>query len=323
MFAQNPAYVAYESLLKRLHRLITEGKEDSEEAEAIREAMGMPFLHLKKEEKERLNHLSSDLYQLQGDEVYEPVTDPAVRTETFMRDAVNEAHAHKDWEKLLSLLRKGPDYLAPHQLAFLRANAYGNLGHTDTALLFMQYASEKEPQNAFYTTEVLRLLCDLEHTEEAIAQAYYCLSDANSQPNGLILSALVLYGSTENQLMEDANPIYHQIIKTLKRATYQVQASSILPPELISDAYLLLGYVYDALSQHTDAYAAYANALEWNRDNSAASEALRLLDQQKVDTSEKASGLLGWREPPTQHIGPLPKLHDHAEGKSAQMALAA
>ena len=41
-FGENPAYVAYESLLKRLHQLIRAGQGDSEAADQIRDAMEEP-----------------------------------------------------------------------------------------------------------------------------------------------------------------------------------------------------------------------------------------------------------------------------------------
>ena len=66
-FADNPNYVQYESMLKDLHRLIAEGKGDSDEADALREAMDVPWRALSSEEIDRLNRLSSDLYILHGD----------------------------------------------------------------------------------------------------------------------------------------------------------------------------------------------------------------------------------------------------------------
>ena len=68
-FVDNPYYVEYESLLKRLHKLNADGQGDGEEARILREEMDRPLQELTPEEIERLNNLSSDLYMLQDKEV--------------------------------------------------------------------------------------------------------------------------------------------------------------------------------------------------------------------------------------------------------------
>ena len=203
MFAENPTYVAYETLLKRLHRLIAEGKGDTDAADIVREEMEIPFRQLSKPERDRLNQLSGDLYQLQDDEVYEPVDDPAERTRERMASVLQAARQRNDHEAVLSLLRKGPDFLAPHLIATLRSHAYGELGHLDTALIFQQYASQQEPHRADYKEFVLADLWRLGRRHEAVGQAYICIADASSTPQALMLSAYVLYASAEGGSSED------------------------------------------------------------------------------------------------------------------------
>lgn len=282
MFASNPAYVAYETLLKRLHRLIAEGKGDTDAADVVREAMELPFRWLSKAERTRLNQLSGDLYQLQDDEVYEPVDDPDERTRERMEPAIYTALEQNDSETLLALLRKGPDFLPSHQIAYLRSIAYERLGHLDTALLFMQYVSEMQPQRALDKGRVLDLLNNLGRTEEAVAQAYVCIADFSSEPNALIIAAFVLYRSVSSAdySLEGSKPAYEHIIAALQRALKDVKPSNSLPPQLISSAWLVLGYAHEDLGQYAETRAAYNQALQWNPANESAAEALASLDAQ-------------------------------------------
>lgn len=166
-FADNPYYIEYENLLKKVHFLIAQGKGDSAEADALRDEMGKPEQELSHEEIMRLNGLSADLYMLQDDEIFEAHDG----TQEQLREDLSAAWERSDWETLLALLRKGPRFLPQDRLAYLRARAYAALGHLDTALLFARFAAEQNPQNAFYRLAVLDLLLKLHRNEDALAQA--------------------------------------------------------------------------------------------------------------------------------------------------------
>jgi hypothetical protein len=161
MFAANPNYLEYEDLLKELHRLIAEGKGDSDEADNVREIMEWPERKLTREELDRLEGLSADLYMLQDNEVFEPLEpgeDPAERTPDRLMQRLRDAWAQADAETSLAVMRLGPLPLAQAQIAYLRAEAYEQLGHPDTALLFANYAVQLAPQNEIYKLRALRLL---------------------------------------------------------------------------------------------------------------------------------------------------------------------
>src|SRR5579871_6740661 len=158
-FAENPNYVRSESLLKDLHRLIAEGKGDSDEADTLRDAMDIPWRTLSREEIDRLNGLSSDLYMLQNDEMYEQY-DSSEWTEDRLRYEIGTAlkrRTQQDWERLLALLRKGPTFMPQDQIAWLRSSAYRALGHSDTALRFLDYAASLNPGKAEYRWMMMAL----------------------------------------------------------------------------------------------------------------------------------------------------------------------
>src|SRR5438105_4980179 len=102
-FSDNPYYVEYEDLLKKLHRLIAEGKGASEEADTVRDEMDRPERELSSEELARLNGLSADLYMLQGDEIFETSgTDTA--TPELLASHLDAAWHEQDWQRVLELL---------------------------------------------------------------------------------------------------------------------------------------------------------------------------------------------------------------------------
>lgn len=139
MFNDNPSYLKCEVLLKNLHLFVTEGKNDSEEADQVREEMDDLERDLNSAEMERLNGLSADLYMLQDDEIYEPGGMVGITPEQ-LNAQIRAAWENKDWDGMLRLLRKGPGLLSKDQVASLRAEAYGALGHLDTSVLFSNYA---------------------------------------------------------------------------------------------------------------------------------------------------------------------------------------
>ena len=61
--AENLDYAAYESLLRRVHGLIREGRGDSEEADSLRDQMDAPWSRLNDAERATLDRLSVELYE--------------------------------------------------------------------------------------------------------------------------------------------------------------------------------------------------------------------------------------------------------------------
>ena len=187
-FADNPNYREHERLLLELSRLMAEGKGDTDEADAIRDAMDGSWLVLSREEKVRLRRLSAELYSIEEKEVFEPV-DSAERTPERVGAAIGVAYEQKDWEAVLALLRKGPSFLSQDRIAYLRAVAYKELGHPDTALLFLEYARQLDPKNARYNWRTQELLLRLGRFDEALARADEQLKSDELDPELLILSA--------------------------------------------------------------------------------------------------------------------------------------
>jgi len=89
-FANNPAYVEYERLLKRLHELVANGNNDTPDVESIHNQMDELEPRLGRPEIDRLNGLSSDLYTLRGQDILE-TTD---MTRSQLGQQLAEAHSN-------------------------------------------------------------------------------------------------------------------------------------------------------------------------------------------------------------------------------------
>ncbi|HLX61762.1 MAG TPA: hypothetical protein VKX17_10815 [Planctomycetota bacterium] len=137
-------YEAYKRMLLKLHELDAQGKGQTAEANKIRAEMELPERHLSPLEQERLDGLSGDLYMLVGEEVKEPADDTA--TPFAFRDLLRS----KQWDDLLSILRKSNVPVQEDILACLRAVCWEALGDCDVSLLFVQHALKLQPNNRNY-----------------------------------------------------------------------------------------------------------------------------------------------------------------------------
>lgn len=132
----------------------------------VRDEMDAPWLKLDQEENMRLNGLSANLYMLQDDEVYEKYEG----TQEELRASLKAALDRQDHVAILSLLRKGVTSLTLGQVASLRGHSYAALGHLETALPFLHYAAQREPEEAGHAMFLIELLLRLNRPEDALAE---------------------------------------------------------------------------------------------------------------------------------------------------------
>lgn len=272
-FAQNPYYIEYESLLIRLSHAMAEG--DEETADRMRQTMEGPERWLNTAEIVRLNGLSADLYMLSNDERYEPHD----YSQDQLRHLLSDAWRRRDAESTLALLRKGPEFLAPDRVAYLRSQAYGELGHTTPSLLFMRHAAHLQPQNTAYKAFVLEQLVRVGRVPEAVAEAIGYLQRHDTPMELLVQSAGILFISTQEMPAEQAHPLLEQCSQALQEAVGRKALG--LDPAVVVQAYITLGSCYELLGSREAAVAAYDYALSIDDNNDAA---LILRGQLRTDT---------------------------------------
>jgi hypothetical protein len=131
----NPSYLAMVRGSRELHQLLAAGKEDSPEADAIRDATDGPWEALSEAERNRVRNLSEDLYSL-----VEPPP-PAQPMNSQAQAKLNEAFEAKqrgEWDRALDLLRHWRAHIDPALVSYLRGSIWLDAGDPATAALFFE-----------------------------------------------------------------------------------------------------------------------------------------------------------------------------------------
>ena len=128
----SPSYLAYAARIRELHRLALEGREESPEADAVRDATDGPWMALSETERERVGGLSEDLYSISepASEIHE--TNPQAQAKLV--EAI-EAHQRGEWERALELVRRWGKYLPPALVSYLRGSIWLEAGDAEAAAL--------------------------------------------------------------------------------------------------------------------------------------------------------------------------------------------
>lgn len=183
---KSDAFAESVRLLRDLHFLTIAGKDESPEADAIRDAMEMPWWRLSALEQERVSGLSGDLYTL--GEVDRSTTPTSSGGHQLLDSAVQAG----DWDRALAILRENEDQITSSQAAALRGIAWDRLGHPEVAVLFFEEATRLEPNDLGMCIAYHRLLVKSCQFEKAKAAAEELAASA-TDPLRLFLAADVLF----------------------------------------------------------------------------------------------------------------------------------
>ena len=140
-FPMSPVYEASVQGLMALHSLTLLGREDGDEADALRDSLEDPWFRLSSQEKRRITGLSADLDSIGA----EPQLLPSI-TLASQRGLVKAVESRKsgEWDVALDLLREWSDFIDPVLLAQLRGTVWEEAGHPEVAALFLNEASRLE-----------------------------------------------------------------------------------------------------------------------------------------------------------------------------------
>jgi hypothetical protein len=145
-FLDNPDFLEYVRLLKTLHDAIREGRDESDEGEAIREQMDGPGSRLSPAEIACVNGISADFYSL----TEKPAASVPERGAGIQQDlaAASRRRDSGDYQAALDLLRQRAEFIEPAELAYQRGLIWEKAGEPEIAALFLRRAEELDPNSS-------------------------------------------------------------------------------------------------------------------------------------------------------------------------------
>jgi hypothetical protein len=132
----------YADLLLEHHRLLSGGKDDAADTEAVEEEMSRLWEQLDAAQRSSLSGLGSDLNWLRR----HAAPAPKARTAADITDSQALASALKssDWHTALHFLRACAPQVPVLEQATIRSTAWSQLGFADVARTFAEFAKEME-----------------------------------------------------------------------------------------------------------------------------------------------------------------------------------
>ncbi|HWE38776.1 MAG TPA: hypothetical protein VG406_19665 [Isosphaeraceae bacterium] len=138
-FSTSPSYLQSIQGLHRLHSLAPEGRDESPEADEVRDGLEHAWRMLSEVEKKRITGLSEDLDSLGGPPRHARPMEPEANRGLVEAD---EARQAGEWDCALELLRRWGEYVEPVTLSRLRGDIWQEAGDPDTAAIFLGHAED-------------------------------------------------------------------------------------------------------------------------------------------------------------------------------------
>ena len=124
----------------RLHQLTVAGRDESPEADAVRDSLDLPWRLLTEADREQVQGLSADLFEI-NDPIEAAHLEMSPEAQHHLAEAV-EAKQRGEWDRALALLRRWKKHLTPAILSKLRAEIWSAAGHPDVGAVFLEHAGK-------------------------------------------------------------------------------------------------------------------------------------------------------------------------------------
>jgi tetratricopeptide (TPR) repeat protein len=258
----SPSYLAVLRGVRELHRLTIEGRDESPEADAIRDATDAPWEALTDAERKRVSGLSEDLYSISepADERTRP-NNPQAQAKLIDASIARESG---QWDRALALLRRWGEYVPPALLSYLRGSIWLDAGDPATATLFFDHAASLEPENGIFVEFLLHAL-DLANPEEALRRAEDILARDRSYAPAVVARACdIELRATRSAPDADASAVYRRLIPVLERALKRVEDDNEngVDQTVYALTIGLLGFSYEFLGDNQKAIQYYSQGLQ-------------------------------------------------------------
>ena len=264
----NPNYLAVVRGVRELHRLSVAGKDDSPEADAIRDATDGPWESLSEVERRRVRNLSEDLYSLVESP---PITQPKnPQVQAKLSEAL-EARQRGEWDRALDLLRRWRANIDPALLSHVRGSIWREAGDPATAVLFYEHAANLEPDNGNYQAMFLDVLNITEpgaarKRAEEILQRHQQFS-----PDAVSRAADITFMSARTSTEAEAIDVFKRLEPILGSTLDRIKQDERNELDHLSCVTILalLGFGNEFLGKTQSAVAFYSQALQIEPDNDA------------------------------------------------------
>jgi tetratricopeptide (TPR) repeat protein len=254
-------------LLQELHRLIAAGRDEGEEAEALRAEMDPLWYAMSEEERDRIRGLTEDLYVLAEGGAKQAPMSPEEKAgwSAEATTVLSGMFAGRDVDAALKFLRRPvPDDRPRYIIPFLQARCWDRLGEGEIALLFLKEAERVEPRHAVL---VLNLLERLARTEEAMKYAERIIANPHSSGEELYQAAATLLRPARQMRPGEASPIFQRVIPILERSLTvllttprgqrEIQDADLYIIAMLGFSHAQLGNVKTAVQLYSDGLARY------------------------------------------------------------------
>jgi tetratricopeptide (TPR) repeat protein len=214
-FSTSPSYLESIRGLHRLHALTLEGRNDSPEADAIRDGLEQPWYDLSESEQARIGGLSEDLYSIS-----DPPQEPLPSNPQVQRKLIEAAEARQvgKWDQALELLRRWSRYIDPSLLSGMRGTLWQDAGDDATAALFYQHAARMDPTNTRHHYLYLSAI-EKSDPDLALSKANEIIADdENHAPEVVVTAAGIAFVSVKQGNGETSGMTPERLVSTLDRA---------------------------------------------------------------------------------------------------------
>jgi tetratricopeptide (TPR) repeat protein len=254
-------YLAIVRGLRELHQLAIAGRQDSPEADAVRDATDASWEALTDAEKKRITGLSEDLYS---------ITDPQKAAAREMNPQaqsrlvdVYQARQRGEWDRVLELLRRWAAHIDPPFLSYLRGSTWLDAGDPATASLFFEHAWGLQPDNGNYLGTHLYTLQRCAPVE-AQRLSETILQDPEKYPPVAVAQASnIVFGSAQRLPEGEASQHFRRLIPLLKSTLDRIEKGDEggVDGSTYSITCALLGFCHEFLGENQAALGHYSQGL--------------------------------------------------------------
>jgi tetratricopeptide (TPR) repeat protein len=262
----NPSYLAMVRGTRELHQLLAAGKDDSPEADAIRDATDGPWRALSEVERKRVQNLSEDLYSLVESP---PAAQPMNPQAQAKLSEAFEAQKRGEWDRALDLLRRWRTYIDPALMSFRRGSIWLEAGDPATAALFFEHASKLQPANEHYLAMFLYAL-NIADPAAARKRADEILQAHSTYSPAVVTRAADIQLWWARALSDaEGKQVFERLVPILKNALVRFDQQESLDPSPYVETLALLGFGYEFVGQSQTALEFYSRGLQIEPDNDA------------------------------------------------------